>query len=61
MKNVRNRINFRLISTEEEVMRVKILKRFTISEQNSVGLHIQSTQIKLNKPIYLGQFVLDNF
>ena len=30
MENVRNRINFRLISTEDEAMRVKNLKKFTI-------------------------------
>ena len=30
MENVRNRINFRFITTEEEAMRVKNLKHFTI-------------------------------
>jgi hypothetical protein len=29
MENVRNRINFKLITTEDEAMRVKNLKRFT--------------------------------
>ena len=60
MENVRSRINFRLISTEEEAMRAKNLKRFTIFEENLVGLHIQKTQILLNKPIYLGQCILDD-
>ena len=60
MENVRNRINFRLISTEEEALRVKNLKRFTIFEENLVGLHIQKTQVILNKPIYLGQNILDD-
>ena len=60
MENVRNRINFRLISTEEEALRVKNLKRFTIFEENLVGLHIQKTQVILNKPIYLGQCILDD-
>ena len=45
MENVRNRINFRLISTEEEAMRVKNLKRFTIFDKNLVGLHIQKQEI----------------
>ena len=36
MENVRNRINFRLISTEEEARRVKNLKRFTIFDNNLV-------------------------
>ena len=60
MENVRNRINFRLISTEEEALRVKNLKRFTIFDNNLVGLHIQKTQVVLNKPIYLGQCILDD-
>ena len=60
MENVRNRINFRLISTESEALRVKNLKRFTIFNNNLVGLHIQKTEVKLNKPIYLGQNILDD-
>ena len=60
MENVRNRINFRLITTEEEAMRVKNLKRFTIFNKDLVGLHIQKTEVKLNKPIYLGQNILDD-
>jgi hypothetical protein len=38
--------------TEEEALRVKNLKRFTIFEENLVGLHIQKRQVVLNKPIY---------
>ena len=60
MENVRNRINFRLITTEDEAMRVKNLKRFTIFNKDLVGLHIQKTEIELNKPIYLGQNILDD-
>ena len=60
LEDVRNRINFRLISTEEEALRVKNLKRFTIFDNNLVGLHIQKTQVILNKPIYLGQCILDD-
>ena len=41
MENVRNRINFRLITTEDEALRVKNLKRFTIFNEKLVGLHIQ--------------------
>ena len=59
MENVRNRINFRLISTEEEALRVKNLKRFNIFNDNLVGLHIVKKEIKLDKPIYLGQNILD--
>ena len=45
MENVRNRINFRLITTEKEALGVKMLKRFTIFNKDLVGLHIQKTEI----------------
>jgi hypothetical protein len=60
MENVRNRINFRLISTDEEAMRVKNMRRFTIFNENLVGLHISKEKVVLNKPIYLGQNILDD-
>jgi hypothetical protein len=60
MENVRNRINFRLISTEEEASRVKNLKKFTIFNENLVGVHIQKLDVVLNKPIYMGQCILDD-
>jgi hypothetical protein len=59
MENVRNRINFRLISSEEEALRVKNMKRFTIFDNNLVGVHINKTSVSLNKPVYLGQNILD--
>ena len=60
MENVRNRINFRLISTEKESLAVKNMKRFTIFNENLVGVHIQKTLVKLTKPIYLGMNILDD-
>jgi hypothetical protein len=60
MENVRNRINFRLISTEKQALAVKNLKRYTIFNEDLVGVHIQRQEIELNKPIYLGQNVLDD-
>ena len=60
MENVRNRISFRLISTEEEALRVKNLKRFNIFNDNLVGVHIIKKQVKLDKRIYLGHNILDD-
>jgi hypothetical protein len=60
MENVRNRINFKLINTESQALRVKNLNRYTIFEDDLVGVHIQRQKIKLNKPCYLGQTVLDD-
>lgn len=60
MENVRNRINFRLVDNEDSAFRVKNLNRFTIFSDNLVGVHIQKKQIQLNKPVYLGQTILDD-
>ena len=59
MENIRNRVSFRLITTQEEAIRVKNLKHFTIFNNNLVGLHIDKLKVKLNKPIYLGQCISD--
>ena len=60
MENVRNRINFRLISTAEEALNAKNMKKFTTFDEHLVGLHIKKTSVTLNKPIYLGQCILDD-
>ena len=51
LQNVRLQISFRLITTEEEALRFKTLKHFTIFNNNLVGLHINKLKVKLNKPI----------
>ena len=60
MENVRNRITFRLVDTEEKAWRVKNMNKFTIFDDNLVGVHIQKKKINLNKPVYLGQAILDD-
>jgi hypothetical protein len=60
MENVRNRIDFRLIQTGEEALRIKNMKRWTRFDEHLVGLHIQKQKVILNKPIYLGQNILDD-
>jgi hypothetical protein len=60
MENVRNRINFRLITSEEQALRVKNMKRFTAFSEDLIGVHIQKTKVLLNKPIFLGQNILDD-
>jgi hypothetical protein len=60
MENVRNRINFKLINTEKQALNVKNMKRFTIFNDDLVGLHLNKNEVKLCKPIYLGQNILDD-
>ena len=60
MENVRNRINFRLISSEEQAFNIRNqLIRYTIFNENLVGVHLAKQCVKLNKPIFIGQCVLD--
>jgi len=59
MENVRNRITFKLVTTEGEAYNLKNLKSSTIFDEDLVGAHIQKTKVCLNKPIYIGQNVLD--
>lgn len=60
MENVRNRIDFRLITNEAQALRVKNMKRFVPFDETLVGVHVQKTKVILNKPIYLGQNILDD-
>jgi dipeptidyl aminopeptidase/acylaminoacyl peptidase len=60
MENVRNRIEFKLVSNEAEFDKVKRIKKVSIFNENLVGVHISKYSVKLNKPIYIGQCVLDD-
>jgi hypothetical protein len=60
MENVRNRINYKLISSEEDILRLRnIPKRYTYFTKNLLGVHLLKKEVVLNKPIYIGQNVLD--
>jgi hypothetical protein len=60
LEDVRNRINFKLISTEDQALRVKQLKKYTIFNDDLVGVHLHKQTVQLCKPIYLGQNILDD-
>ena len=60
MENVRNRINFKLVSNEKQALNIRNTKsKFTIFNENLVGVHLLKKEVKLNKPIFIGQNVLD--
>jgi hypothetical protein len=60
MENVRNRINFKLLCCEEDTLRfINTLKKRTIFNEDCVGIHLLKKEVKLNKPIFIGQCVLD--
>jgi hypothetical protein len=61
MENVRNTINFKLVTTEEQALRVRNTRiKHTIFNNNLVGLHLVKQCVKLNKPIFIGQNILDD-
>lgn len=60
MENVRKRISFRLVSTEEQAGRIKNLDSWEEYNENLVGINIKRGVISLNKPIYLGACILDD-
>ena len=60
MESIRKRIEFKLISDEKKIDKLKNIKRFTIFDNHLVGVYLNKSKIKLNKPIYLGQNILDD-
>ena len=64
MENVRNRINFRLIDNEKSFNRItsnikKITEFGDDEEIEMLGVHLLKKETLLNKPIFLGQCILD--
>ena len=60
MENVRNRISFVLVSSEKKALNMRNnYKKITTFNDNLVGVHLCKKQITLNKPIFIGQTVLD--
>ena len=62
MENIRNRIDVRLVTKEEELE--KLVKkpnfdRVNIFTKNLVAVHMHKTTINLMKPIYSGMSILD--
>jgi len=60
MENVRNRINFRLLSSETQMKNIMNERiRYTVFNEDLLGVHLCKREIYLNKPIFIGQTVLD--
>jgi len=60
MENVRKRTHFKLLDSEESLLELRCLvKRFTYFNDNLVGVHLIPKEVKLEKPIFVGQNVLD--
>jgi hypothetical protein len=59
MENVRKRVDIELVDTEERALKIHNITRWTPFSENLVAVHKQRMNIKLNKPMYLGQTILD--
>lgn len=62
LENLRARCNISLVN-DEEVLKKKVAKpsfiRCQIFNEDLVGVHIKQVNLLLNKPIYVGQTILD--
>ena len=62
MENVRNRVNISLVTSRHIANKLAIKPDFdknTIFCENLIVVHMKKTQLKLDKPIYLGASILD--
>lgn len=62
MENIRNRINMTLVTSEQAALKEFSKPNFdrcTIFDENLIAVHKKKTNIYFNKPIYLGQSILD--
>lgn len=62
VENVRRRMNFRLVNNEESLLKFSSNPSFTqsiIFSNELVGVKLRKDQVTLNKPVFVGQAVLD--
>ena len=62
MENIRNRVNVKLINTEEKLRKLVAKPNFKsrkIFNENLVSVHMKKTSLTMIKPVYLGMCILD--
>ena len=63
MENIRNRVNVKLVNTEEELKKLAAKPNLKsppkIFSENLVSVHLKKTSLTMNKPVYLGMCILD--
>ena len=61
MENIENHLDVRLVTKEEEAMKLSKKPNFesrTIFDENLIAIHMKRTKLVYNKPIYLGMCIL---
>ena len=62
MENIRNRVNVKLVNTEERARKLISKPNFRsrkIFSENLISVHMKKTSLTMNKPVYLGMCILD--
>ena len=62
MENIRNRVNVKLVNTQERLKKLAAKPNFKshkIFSENLVSVHMKKTSLLMNKPVYLGMCILD--
>ena len=62
IENIRKRQNIKLVDDRDKVLKLSSrpnFERATIFDPNLVAIHMKKTDIYFNKPIYVGQAILD--
>ena len=62
MENIRNRVNVKLVNTEEKFKKLVAKPNFKsrkIFNENLISVHMKKTNLTMNKPVYLGMCILE--
>ena len=62
IENIRKRQNVKLIDDRKKAKKYTSrpdFERLTIFDENLVAIHMKRTEVKFNKPVYVGQAILD--
>ena len=62
MENIRNRVDVKLVNTEEKFKKLVAKPNFRsrkIFSENLISVHMKKTSLTMNKPDYLGMCILD--
>ena len=62
MENIRNRVDVKLVNTEEKFKKLVAKPNFRsrkIFSENLISVHMKKTSLTMNKPVYLGMCILD--
>ena len=61
MENIRNRVDIRLVTNENQVRKLISKPNYhhrTIFSEDLSGIHMSKTSLKFDKPVYLGMSIL---